>query len=106
MRILLEFDDFIDEASLSEEQQSMIRAFVKKYEKYFNFHDSAKFEESIGQIADDIMSKLSISTSLKDAVEEYITSLHTLSDGISVVMTPDPHLIYRKNPDMVQTIVG
>jgi hypothetical protein len=39
----------------------------------------------------------------KDDVQNYIQGLQTLSDGISVIMSPGPQFIYRTNPDMTQT---
>jgi hypothetical protein len=105
MKLIREFDDFMSDLSLTQPEQAMIRDFVKKYEKYFKFHDPSEFENSLDKIVDDVMSTYSFPVEKKDDVKNYISSLHDLSDGISVVMTPNPHIIYRKQPDMVQTIL-
>lgn len=105
MHFLKEFDDFISNLSLSEPDQAMIKDFVKKYEKYFQFHDPEEFENSIDDIVNDVMTHFSFPPSKKEDVKNYISGLQTLSDGISVVMAPDPQLIYQTQPDMVQTIL-
>jgi len=105
MMLIKEFDDFMSDLSLSEPEQAMIRDFVRKYEKYFKFHDPSEFESSIGKIVDDVMQQFSFPPEKRQDVENYITGLHDMSDGLSVIMSPDPQLIYRKQPDMVQTIL-
>ena len=105
MHFLKEFDDFISNLSLSEPDQAMIKDFVKKYEKYFQFHDPEEFENSIDDIVNDVMTHFSFPPSKKEDVKNHISGLQTLSDGISVVMAPDPQLIYQTQPDMVQTIL-
>lgn len=105
-RRIFEFDDFLSNLSLTLPQQEMIKDFVRKYEKYFKFHDPAEFNNSLDQIVDDVMGRFSIDPSLKDDVKNYISGLQSLSDGISVIMAPDPQIIYRTQPDMVQTIMG
>jgi phosphomevalonate kinase len=106
MRRIFEFDDFMSNLSLSLPQQEMIKNFVRKYEKYFKFHDPEEFNNSLDEIVNDVMSQLSLDPSLKDAVKDYISGLQDLSDGISVIMAPNPQIIYRTQPDMVQTIMG
>jgi len=101
---LLEFDDFLSNLSLTEPEQQMIKDFVRKYEKYFQFHDPAEFEESLDTIVSDVMTHFNFPASKKEDVTNFITGLHTLSDGISVIMSPGAEMIYRTNPDMVQTI--
>lgn len=105
MKFLREFDDYLSDLSLSEPNQAMIRNFVKKYEKYFKFHDPEELESSMDKIVDDVMSQFSFPPSKKQDVKNYISGLHTLSDGISVIMSPEPQLAYRTQPDMVQTIL-
>jgi hypothetical protein len=51
------------------------------------------------------MTHFNFPASKKEDVQNYIQSLQTLSDGISVIMSPGPEIIYRTNPDMTQTIV-
>ena len=43
-RRILEFDDFVSNLSLSEVEQAEIKDFVKKYEKYMNFHDTGELD--------------------------------------------------------------
>jgi len=104
MRRILEFDDFVSNLSLSEVEQAEIKDFVKKYEKYMPFHDAGEFDKSLDDIVNDVMVHFSFPASKKDDVKNYIQGLQTLSDGISVIMSPGPEIIYRTNPDMTQTI--
>lgn len=104
MKRILEFDDFISNLSLTEPEQAEIKNFLKKYEKYFNFHDTGEFETSIDQIVNDVMNQFNFPPQKKEDVQNFIQGLHTLSDGISVIMQPDPQIIYRTNPDQVQTV--
>jgi hypothetical protein len=90
MRKILEYSDYIENFSLSPAEQSEIRNWVKKYERYFNFHDTGNFFSSADQITDDVIKQLDIDPSKKDDVQSYINSLYDLSDGLSVVMSPDP----------------
>jgi len=106
MKRLFEFDDFMSDLSLSLPQQEMIKNFVRKYEKYFKFHDPEEFENSLDEIVKDVMNQFSFKPNLEDAVKNYISGLQDLSDGISVIMAPNPQMIYRTQPDMVQTIMG
>lgn len=106
MRRLFEFDDFMSNLSLTLPQQEMIKEFVRKYEKYFQFHDPGEFEKSLDDIVNDVMSQFSLNPTLRDDVRNYISGLQDLSDGISVIMAPNPQIIYRTQPDMVQTIMG
>jgi hypothetical protein len=39
MKKILEFSDFIEDSEISPEEQAEIRNWVKKYEKYYNFHN-------------------------------------------------------------------
>jgi hypothetical protein len=70
-----------------------------------NFHDAGQFDDSIESITNDVMTHFNFPASKKEDVQNYIQSLQTLSDGISVIMSPGPEIIYRTNPDMTQTIV-
>lgn len=105
MKLIIEFDNFMSDLSLTQPEQAMIRDFVMKYEKYFKFHDPSEFESSLSKIVDDVMKTYSFPPEKRDDVQNYISGLHDLSDGISVIMSPNPQLIYRKQPDMVQTIL-
>jgi hypothetical protein len=104
MRRILEFDDFISNLSLTEPEQAQIKDFLKKYEKYFNFHDPNEFETSLDQIVNDVMNQFNFPPQKKEDVQNFIQGLHTISDGISVIMQPDAQIIYRTNPDQVQTV--
>jgi len=88
MSIILEFSEFED-AGLSESEMNLIKDWVKKYEKYFNFHDTENFESSIDQLAADVIDQTGIDKSKTNDVIEYLEELCLLSDGISVVMAPD-----------------
>ena len=90
MKKILEYSDFLEDLSLTPEEQAEIKNWVKKYERYFNFHDSGNFLMSVDQITDDAVKQLGINPSKKDDVQDYINSLYDLSDGLSVVMAPDP----------------
>ena len=90
MKKILEYSDFLEDLSLTPEEQAEIKNWVKKYERYFNFHDSGNFLMSVDQITDDAVKQLGINPSKKDDVQDYINSLYDLSDGLSVVMAPAP----------------
>ena len=70
-----------------------------------NFHDTGEFESSLEEITNDVMTHFNFPATKKQDVQNFIQSLQTLSDGISVIMSPGPEIIYRTEPDMVQTIV-
>lgn len=106
MRQILEFEDFMSDLALTQPQQEMIKSFMRKYEKYFQFHDPDEFEKSLDQIVTDIINQYSFNPDLRSDIKNYISGLQNLSDGISVIMAPGPELIYRTQPDMVQTIMG
>lgn len=105
-KIILEFDDFISNLSLTEPEQAQIKDFVKKYEKYFNFHDDSQLSDSLDKIVDDVMKQVGLPDSKKEDVKNFISNLQTLSDGISVIMSPNAQMIYKGQPDMTQTIWG
>lgn len=88
MAIILEFSEFED-AGLTEIEMDLIKDWVKKYEKYFNFHDTENFESSIDQLAADVMDQTGIDKSKTNYVMEYLEELYLLADGMSVVMAPD-----------------
>lgn len=101
MKIILEYSDYIEDFSLSPVEQADIRNWVKKYEKYFNFHDSGNFYASMDDLVDDAIRQLGIDKSKKSDVQDYIQGLYDLSDGLSVVMAPDTQFQYT-NIDQVQ----
>ncbi len=105
MKRILEFDDFVSNLSLTQMEQAEIKDFIHKYEKYMNFQDAGDFDNSIEDITNDVMTHFNFPAQKKEDVQNYIQSLQTLSDGISVIMSPGPEVIYRTNPDMTQTIV-
>lgn len=91
----MEFDDFSDSGDildLNDMEREQIKAWIQKYEKYFNFHDSGNFMDSIDQITKDALEQLNIDKSKSDEVQDYIQSLYDLSDGISVIMAPNKEL--------------
>jgi len=106
MKRILEFDDFVSNLSLSQVEQDEIKDFVSKYEKDMDFQDAGQFDQSIEDLTNDIMTHFNFPASKKEDVQNFIQSLQTLSDELSVIMSPGPEMIYRTNPDMTQTIVG
>jgi hypothetical protein len=95
MKKLMEFDDFSDSGDilgLNDMEREQIKTWIQKYEKYFNFHDSGNFMDSIDQITKDALEQLNIDKSKSDEVQDYIQSLYDLSDGISVIMAPNKEL--------------
>jgi len=105
MKRILEFDDFVSNLSLSQVEQDEIKDFVSKYEKDMDFQDAGQFDQSIEDLTNDIMTHFNFPASKKEDVQNFIQSLQTLSDELSVIMSPGPEVIYRTNPDMTQTIV-
>jgi hypothetical protein len=102
MRLIIEFDDYLeDDLELGEPEKAMIRNWIQKYEKYFNFHNSGEFVDSIEQVTKDCVEQLGLDKSKTDAVQDYLESLYTLADGLSVVMSPGPEFQYT-NIDQVQ----
>lgn len=91
---ILEYADFMDTLDLTEMEKSEIKNWVQKYEKYFNFHNSGAFMDSIDDITNDCVNQLGIDKSKKDQVQDYLQSLYSLSDGLSVVMAPGPEMQY------------
>lgn len=106
MKRILEFDDFVSNLSLSQVEQDEIKDFVSKYEKDMDFQDAGQFDDSIEDLTKDVMTHFNFPASKKEDVQNFIQSLQTLSDELSVIMSPGPEMIYRTNPDMTQTIVG
>jgi hypothetical protein len=88
MSAILEFSEFND-SNLTDSEMRTIKEWVKKYEKYFNFHDGENFDSSIDQLASDVMSQTGIDQSKTNDVVSYLEELYSLSDGLSVVMAPD-----------------
>ena len=88
MSVILEFSEF-DEGALDTNEMSIIKDWVKKYEKYFNFHNGDNFDSSIDQLASDVIDQTGIDKSKTNSVIEYLEELYSLADGLSVVMAPD-----------------
>jgi hypothetical protein len=105
MKRILEFDDFVSNLSLSKVEQDEIKDFVSEYEKDMEFHDAGQFDDSIEDLTNDVMTHFNFPATKKEDVQNFIQSLQTLSDELSVIMSPGPEVIYRTNPDMTQTIV-
>jgi len=88
MSIILEFSEFIED-DLSVEEMNQIKDWVKKYEKYFNFHNGDNFESSIDQLSSDVIEQTGIDKSKTNSIIKYLEELYLLGDGLSVVMAPD-----------------
>jgi hypothetical protein len=98
---ILEFEDFIDDSELNPEEKAKIKEWVKKYEKYFNYHDTHNFADSIEEVTDDCLNQLGIEIPKREKVKYYLENLYDLSDGLSVVMAPDMQFQYN-DIDQVQ----
>ena len=95
MRRIKLFEDFMeDDLELTDMDKDQIREWLKKYEKYFNFHDTGAFLSSIDQVTKDCVAQLGFDKSKTEVVQDYIESLQDLSDGLSFVMSPGPELQY------------
>ena len=105
MKKILEFDDFIDNLSLTAEEQAEIKNFMQKYSKYSEFHDDGQFADSVDDIMDDVMRQFNFPAAKRQDVQNYLSSLQDLSDGLSVIMEPSKELIYRTQPDEVQSFI-
>ena len=105
MKRILEFDDFIDNLSLTAEEQAEIRQFMHKYSKYSEFHDDAQFLDSADDITNDVMRQFTVPDAKNQDVQDYLSTLQDLSDGLSVIMEPDKEFIYRTQPDGVQSFI-
>jgi nucleoid-associated protein YejK len=96
---ILEFEDYSEIIKISDKNR--IKEWIKKYEKYFNFHNNSNFSDSIDEITQDCLDQLGFDEKKKESVKTYLESLYDLSDGLSVVMAPDPQFQYT-NIDQVQ----
>ncbi len=105
MKPVLLYEDFINDLSLTVEEQDEIREFMRKYSKYSEFHDDEQFADSVDDITNDVMSRFNFPESKKQDVKNYLSSLQDLSDGLSAIMDPGKDLIYRTQPDNVQTFI-
>jgi hypothetical protein len=105
MKRVLLYEDFIDDLSLTAEEQDQIREFMKKYSKYSEFHDEGQFADSVDDITDDVMRQFNFPEAKREDVKNYLSSLQDLSDGLSVIMEPDKEFIYRTQPDEVQSFI-
>ena len=105
MKSILLYEDFIDDLSLSAEEQAEIKNFMKKYSKYSEFHDDGQFADSVDDITDDVMRQFNFPESKREDVKNYLSSLQDLSDGLSTIMEPDKEFIYRTQPDGVQSFI-
>jgi len=105
MKRVLLYEDFIDDLSLTAEEQDQIREFMKKYSKYSEFHDDGQFADSVDDITDDVMRQFNFPETKREDVKDYLSSLQDLSDGLSVIMEPDDEFIYRTQPDGVQSFI-
>lgn len=105
MKSVLLYEDFIENLSLSAEEQAEIKNFMQKYSKYSEFHDDAQFADSVDDITSDVMRQFNFPDSKRQDVKDYLSSLQDLSDGLSVIMEPGKEFIYRTQPDSVQSFI-
>jgi hypothetical protein len=105
MKPVLLYEDFINDLSLTAEEQDEIREFMKKYSKYSEFHDDEQFADSVDDITNDVMSRFNFPEAKRQDVKDYLSSLQDLSDGLSVIMDPKKEFIYRTQPDNVQSFI-
>jgi hypothetical protein len=105
MKSILLYEDFIDDLSLTAEEQEEIKNFMKKYSKYSEFHDDGQFADSVDDITDDVMRQFNFPEAKRQDVQDYLSSLQDLSDGLSTIMEPSKELIYRTQPDEVQSFI-
>ena len=105
MKPVLLYEDFIDDLSLTAEEQAEIKNFMKKYSKYSEFHDDGQFADSVDDITDDVMRQFNFPEAKRQDVKDYLSSLQDLSDGLSTIMEPSKELIYRTQPDEVQSFI-
>lgn len=90
MRKILEFEEYSDGNELTDEEMSSIKEWVKKYEKYYNFYNNDdEFIKAIDQIVEDCIEQLSLDHEKRELIKEYLEGLYTLSDGMSVIMSPN-----------------
>jgi hypothetical protein len=101
MKNILLFEDFLEEMSLSDDIQKRIKQWMADNESEFDFKDDSSFEENADTVVDDCMTDLNINKSLKSDVKDFMQNQMDLSDGISVIMSPEKEL--NLNPiDQVQ----
>lgn len=105
MKPVLLYEDFVNDLSLTAEEQDQIRQFMKKYSKYSEFHDDGQFADSVDDITSDVMRQFNFPESKRQDVKDYLSSLQDLSDGLSVIMEPDKEFIYRTQPDNTQSFI-
>lgn len=105
MNSVLLYEDFINDLSLTAEEQDQIRQFMSKYSKYSEFHDDEQFADSVDDMTTDVMRQFNFPESKRQDVKDYLSSLQDLSDGLSVIMEPDKEFIYRTQPDNTQSFI-
>jgi hypothetical protein len=105
MKPVLVYEDFINDLSLTAEEQAEIKSFMQKYSKYSEFHDDGQFVDSVDDITNDVMRQLNFPEEKRQDVKDYLSSLQDLSDGLSVIMEPDKEFIYRTQPDGTQSFI-
>lgn len=105
MKQVLLYEDFVNDLSLTAEEQDQIREFMKKYSKYSEFHDDEQFADSVDDITNDVMRQFNFPEAKRQDVKDYLSSLQDLSDGLSVIMEPGKEFIYRTQPDNTQSFI-
>lgn len=105
MKQVLLYEDFVNDLSLTPEEQDQIKEFMKKYSKYSEFHDDEQFADSVDDITNDVMRQFNFPEAKRQDVKDYLSSLQDLSDGLSVIMEPGKEFIYRTQPDNTQSFI-
>lgn len=104
MKYILEIKEYFVNLEIDNLTRNRIREWVRKYEKYSNLYNNGDASGSLESIVDDVMERFSIHRDKKDAIRNYLAELYDISDGISVIMSPYPELVYTNNPDQVQKL--
>ena len=99
MKKISNFETYETASGLTDTERCDINGWVKKYEKYFNVYNSKSVNECISNLAEDACNKLGVKN--KREVEKYIRKMYDLSEGLSIVMAPNP-MIQSNVIDQVQ----
>lgn len=100
---LLEFGDYFVNLTIDDGLKSRIRQWIIKYENLSNLHNNGDNIGSVEKIVSDVMDRFKIHEDKRDAVRDYVSDLYDISDGLSVIMSPNPQLSYN-NIDQVQSL--
>jgi len=95
MKHILEYEDGFINIYIDEGIKIRIREWLTQRKS-----DSS---EKIEDIVSEVMAKFKIGKNKRDAIRSYISKLYSLSDEMSIIMDPNPQMIYN-NPDQVQSL--